>query len=171
MKTTEIIDLMMSNLGQNMSEDIMFQWFEEFYRMIREEKWAWNWKWDGRVTLAPVTDTANTYTWNAGDNFITSNAASPVQTVFPYQYTGRKFYLDERLYKVIDLGLTNPNRIYFDKPLHTSQSTAYSNLQLCRQDYSYQTTSIKTVEVDGLKKRLHRYEELVFLRHPNHLQM
>ena len=152
MKTQHIIDLMMSNLGQNMSEDIMYQWFEELYRMIREEKWAWNWHWDNRVTLAPVIDTANTYTWAAGDNFITSNGASPVATVFPYQYTGRKFYLDERLYTAVELGGTMANRIYFDKPLHTTQATAFSNLKLCRQDFSYKTSSIKTVEVDSLKK-------------------
>ena len=152
MKTQEIVDLMMANLGQNMSEDIMYQWFEELYRMIREEKWAWNWNWDGRITLAPVIDTANTYTWTAGDNFITSNAASPVSTVFPYQYTGRKLYLDERLYTAIELGGTMNTRIYFDKPLHTTQATAFSNLKLCRQDFSYTTSSIKTVEVDALKK-------------------
>ena len=152
MKTQEIVDLMMSNLGQNMSEDIMYQWFEELYRMIREEKWAWNWHWDNRVTLAPVIDSTNTYTWTAGDDFITSNAASPVQTQFPHQYTGRKFYLDERLYTAVDLGGQNANRIYFDRPLHTTQATPFSNLKLCRQDYSYKTSSIKTVEVDSLKK-------------------
>jgi len=155
MKIGEIIDLLLANTGQNMTEDIMYQWFEELYRMVRETKWSWNWLWEGRVTFEPST-TSDAVLWSGveGNNYITLDGGGSVLAlalnVWTWKKTGRVFYWDERLYRVVNGGAHNNNRLYIDKPLHnviTSQK-----LKFCRQNHAFRTSSIKTVEVDFLKK-------------------
>tara|TARA_R100000789_G_C3022425_1_gene153797 strand:+ start:57 stop:1469 length:1413 start_codon:yes stop_codon:yes gene_type:complete len=164
MKIQEIIDLLMSNTGQNMSEDIMYQWFEEVYKMVREQKWSWNWLWEGRSTVEPSTANASVK-WSGaeGSNNITLDGGGSVNTItstygagiWDWSMTGRVFYWDERLYKVINSGsapASGPiaNKMYLDKPLHKAITS--EQLSFCRQDYSYRTSSVKTVEIDFLKK-------------------
>ena len=155
MKIGEIVDLMMANTGQNMTEDIMYQWFEELYRMIRETKWSWNWLWEGRTTMAPTTtDAAAKWSGTQGNNYITldggGNLQSLADTIIHYNHTGRVFYQDERTYRIINVGGLNNNRIYLDRPLHAT--FAAQQIEFCRQNYAFRTSSVKSVEVDFLKK-------------------
>lgn len=164
MRIQEIVDLLMVNTGQNMSEDIMYQWFEELYKLIRGEKWSWNYIWEGRGTLAPST-LSDSYKWTGvkGNNFITLDGGGDIggevvtipTDVWSWKMTGRVFLLDNRVYKTVNSGaapLTSPNenRLYLDKPMHVGFTS--QKVEFTRQDYSFRTSSIKTVEVDLLKK-------------------
>lgn len=151
MKVGEIIELLQDAVGQQMGEDIFYVWFEELYRLIREQKWAWNWKNNGRVTFAPIADATNTYTWVAGNDFVTGSTAAVAG--FNWTNTGRYWIEDNRIYKATFIGAVGGSaRITFDKPIHTTDATGITNLSLVRADHVYNTSSIKNVNVDGLKK-------------------
>ena len=153
MKTGEIIELLQDAVGQQMGEDVFYIWFEELYRLIREQKWAWNWRREGHVTYAPIADPTNTYSWVAGNNFVTGSTAAVAG--FDWNNTGRYWIEDNRIYKAIEISAFGAAaRITFDKPIHTASTVGapLANLTLVRADHVYKTSSIKNVNVNGLKK-------------------
>src|SRR3990172_10598456 len=118
MKLSTLLGLIVHDVSQNASKDIKYYWFEEIYRLIREKTWNWNWNWNRLVTRPPKTDSTNTYTWNAGNYFMT--ASGSFAATFTYQQTGRVAVIDSRPYKVVKFDFS-ANRIYFDTMLHTTE--------------------------------------------------
>jgi hypothetical protein len=144
---------MAASLGKSGEMDLFYRWIEEAVNLIREYGWSWNWTSKSRLTLKSVSEASGvTFTWTEGDSYITCSAPLVAIT---YSYTGRKVKLGDEWYRTTDIGKTNPARIYVDRGIKGS-STA-TTISLVRDEFSFPTTRLRTVEVDSLK--LSRYSE------------
>ena len=144
MKVSYLIELMLAGVGQRGAEDLKYHWFETIYSAIREQPWPWNFKRFHGVTTAPITST-ETYTWVVTQTFATASGALSIT----YLQTGRAVEIDNREYFITQVD-TTANRIYFNKPLHTSQTTG-GTLTFYRADHAVRTSSVSEVQVDGYR--------------------
>ena len=140
----ELVEIMLSNVGQRGSEDLKLHWFETTYSLIREQPWPWNWKETRFNTLAPIT-TVETYTWALGSKIL--QASGPL-TITEDQ-TGRAIELDERRYFVTYVDVA-ANQVHVDAPLPYAEATGVT-LTFHRIEYAIRTNSIFNVDVDGSK--------------------
>ena len=151
-RVREFIQYMQANVGSNGNTDMFYRWLEEAMTEIFSKEWTWNWKIVRNITDAPITETAGTFTWTVGQDYIT---CSSTLSDLNYTHTGRTVTLGERLYQINDVGVKNSSRVYLTRRLSTT-STAPATLTFHRDHKYYKTSKIRNVAVGNCPK-LARY--------------
>ena len=149
MRASVLIDQIMSDIGVTARDNVR-QWIAEALTVIGELSFPWNQTDTNVLTLASVqflgTGGTDTFSWDEGNSYI--ECTSPV-TAFQDSRTGRRVMLGDEVYKIIDIGLTDPNRIYVDRPIRgsaTEQTPTFT-----RDEYAYRTAAIQSVNLDRFK--------------------
>lgn len=158
MRASDLIAYFTAHLGVSGEVDLLYYYLEEGLKLIHEQPWPWNWASRHELTLKPEEQVGATYTWVQGQSYITSSAV----VTLSYSYTGRKVKLGDEVYRCVDFGMNNVNRIYVDRPILGSQATGVA-LTFYRDEVGVQTTRVRTVEVNRLK--IPRYSPQYFRDH------
>ena len=153
----DLVNYFSSSLGESGQKDLFFYWLEEAIGVIREQAWPWNWQRSALLTRAQNAEASPAlFTWTEGNSYLVCSA--PLATL-NYLHTGRKVMIGDEVYRIIDVGHTNTSRIYVDRPIKGSDAVGAS-LTFFRDEYSFPTSKIRTVEIDGYK--VPRYSEAYF---------
>lgn len=121
---------------------MFYLWLEQAIHTIRGLDWPWNWTRSERVILPHFSEaSSNTFTWSAGDDYITS--LSPI-SVLNYRHAGRMVMLKDRWYRVKEIAVSNTNRIYIDGVLEEDQTDGVE-LSFVRQDLAIRTDQVRNI--------------------------
>lgn len=153
--TEHLVRYATTSIGAAASQDMVYLWLEELVATLLEQPWPWNWKqWKGQVLPSVAEVTTTTFTWVAGNTFVTSNVALSALT---YTRTGRKVLISDEWYMAVDVGFTSTTRIYLDRPLVTTVTTGTA-LTFYRDEYALPTSRIRDVQTTESLKLI-RYSE------------
>jgi len=158
-----LVEYLRAQLGTSGADDLLYMWVEEAVGVVREQPWPWNWTETADITYAPYTPDY-TWTWNIGDTFITANAA--FGSGISYEYTGRRVKLGDEWYTIVDIGLTQNDRIYVDRPIVSEALNADPQTVIFyRRDRTVSSSRIinVAVNVDSYPKIM-RYDPHYFYR-------
>jgi len=163
MRSEQIADLiayMRAQVNSSGADDLLYRWVEEALVIIREQPWSWNWS-DHKGLTSAVHTTAHVFTWIVGDNYIVDQTGIIPAT--EYQYTGRRVKLGDEWYTVTDIGISNPNRIYLDRKINSSQSLPGIVITLYRTNDAVKTSGLDSVGC-GRRAKLLKYDQNWFSR-------
>lgn len=128
--------------------DSAFSLADDGLRRIFSEPWTWNWI-TTSYTLPPIENETLPFVWYAGQDYITG--PGPISD-WDYTMTGRRLKLNERWYRVIDIGVRQADRVYLDTCLDEDGECETDTLYLVRSDVCVRTTKIDLVRSDVVAK-------------------
>lgn len=140
-----------TSLGAPNSEDLIYVWLEIGLTNILSLPWSWNEKTEQQLMLRQITET-ELFTWVAGNNYITF--ANPLVDL-SWEHTGRKVKVGDEWYRVLDIGVTTPNRIRLDGHVLTTEADG-AELTFVRTTYTARTNRLLRLETSD-QGRIYRF--------------
>lgn len=153
-----LVEYLRAQVGTSGADDLLYMWIEEAVGVVREQPWPWNWSHTADITFDPVEPNV-LWTWDTGNSYIV--APAPFTSSISHFYTGRRTNLGDEWYTIVDIGLSNPSRIYVDRPIASEELTGIKRT-FYRRDRAVDSSKILNVSVDNTK--LMRYDPHFFYR-------
>lgn len=128
------------------SDNLRFEVIQ-MYKDIRSRGWTWNYRKEGRVTIAPIEEAAGIlHSWTEGGTVVSNTIVS---TVSSQAVTGCFVLLGEEWYKVIDYNYSSANAFIVDRPIKGRGEDV--RLQFCRSQYGFRGGKTRNVKIDQYK--------------------